>query len=476
MDSRDILPKTETVQFLLDTKSLDGGAHGNSPILGRLLPYNNYDDFEFLRTPDPIETEILQNIEAYEVEKDAEENNQVIEWDSETRTVLAARYIPEIYEHWVDDVDWNEPEPSADDLEFMDLFSEMIRAWDEYVEILITLNEAILKNRRLIEHQICRYKQGRMHIMTPSEAAEFAGIYMRENNDFIFYMPHSRVPKYTTDFPLWYSTFLRVLIQHFTADQKGYLESMLDRFQSLLIGIDKIGEEYYRGTGNRTDQMTRYHFNNGISLLTGICDVLALHTKDKYGIQIPDRRTNLRTGKFPLLKELRDHNQEAWEHVHQNHELIELLHIVRNDIIHQSGVIKPGPGFSYREHSETTEWKSQTIWMEELSEKDRENFRKYYKELGDSVEEYDPVTKWGVVTGSDNPPEIYPHTQIEPYRFLKQATKELAEFADEYLRLLGHPNRVEESSEHGRISRNHVQILLKKGLHPFLDDVNPESV
>jgi hypothetical protein len=474
MDSREILPETETLRFLLDSKSVDTQITGNHSTIERFLRYNSHDDFEYVRTPDTVEAEILNDIEAYRVEKSPEENRQIIRWDSGGDTIHAGRYIPEIYERWVNEVDWKEPEVGADDLELVDLFSELIRRKDRYVNILVTSNPSILKNRRLLEYQIQHHRQGRMHVMTPSEASELAGIYMRRNNDFIFYSRHDRVSTYEIDFTLWYWALPRVFIQHFHADE--YISSMLDRFESLLIGIDKLGEQYYRGTGNHTDLLTRYHFNNGISLLTGICDVLALHTRDKYNLQIPDKDTNLRTGGYPLLKELRNHNQKAWQHVQDHHEIIELLHTVRNDIIHQSGIIKRGPGFSFREHSETIEWQSQTIWMDTLDKDDRERFRKYYVQIDDPVQEYDPVTRWGVFTSYEGSPSINRHTQIEPYRFLKQATKELAEFADEYLRLLGHPNRLKTSADSGSVKKRDVKRIAEHGLFPLLDDIDPRYI
>lgn len=470
MDSRVILPNTERIQFLLDTASLDTLTETEYATLEKFLRYRNHDDFLFLRTPESSDYNSLCNIDPLQIERDREDNRQIIRWGSENDSIHAARYIPKIYERWKDEIDWNEPNVSIEDLELVDLFSELLHGRDEYTDILVTNNRSILKNRRLLEYRIRRHKEGRMHIMTPSEASEIAGIFMRRNDDFTFYMPESGVPSYEIDFTLWYWTLPRVFVQHFTADVEGYLGSMLDRFNCLFIGIDKLGEQYYRGTGNHTDLMTRYHFNHGISLLTGICDVLALHTKEKYDIEILDKNTNLRTGKHPLLKELQGHNQEAWEYVLDNHAVIELLHTVRNDIIHQSGVIKRGPGFSLREHDNITEWRSQTLWMEDLDKTDREKFRKYYKQIDDTVEEYNPVTKWGVITELDELPEIHEHTHIEPYRFLKQATKEIAGFADEYLRLLDHPNRVQNSPDKGPASKSDVTRIVDYGLHPLLND------
>jgi hypothetical protein len=468
MDSREILPGTEKIRFLLDIESFGNLRNEEYTTLEKLVRYTEYDRLNFLRTPGDLGHDMLEDIKPLQFERRREDNRQVVHWEGKNQGVHSARYVPGIYEDWVDTIDWNAPGISVEDLELADLFSELLTRRPDQVDILVTCNESILKNRRLLEYCIRRHHEGRMHMMTPSEAGELAGIYMRRNDDFIFYMPEVGISSYEVDFTHWYWTIPRVFVQHYSAGGEGYLGSMLDRFESLFICIDKLGEQYYRGTGNHTDLMTRYHFNHGISLLTGTCDVLALHSKEKYDIEIPDRRTNLRTGKYPLLKELKDHNEDARLYVLDNHEVIELLHTVRNDIIHQSGVIKRGPGFSFREHDETTPWESQTLWMSELDEKEREKFNKHYQEIDDEVEDYDPVTKWGVVTEFDEQPEIHRHTAIEPYRFLKQATKEIAEFADEYLHLLGHPNRVRESPDAGAVKKADIDRIADYGLHPFL--------
>lgn len=479
MDSREILPEVEEIHFLLDTSSFNSRSGTKHSILEKILRYKEHDDFDFLRSPDKTEYRILEGIDTYSIEKRGEENRRIITRDGEEdlQSVYTVNYAPELYEYRANEIYWNHPTPSPSDLDFIDLFSGIVGLRQERrANILITLNPIFLKNRRLMEYHVHNHKRSRMHIMTPSEAAELAGIYLRKNRDFVFYVDHDEVSRVTVDFSHWHWTFSQILIQHISFDEEGYLGSLQDRFQSLSVGLDELGEQYYSGTGNHTDLMTRYHFNNGISLLTGIFDVLALHTRDKYGMEINDRHTNLRTGEHPLLKELREYNERAWEYVHKNHEIIELLHIVRNDIIHQSGVITRGPGLSFRECSDTIPWQSHSILLENLDENDRSKFKKYYEGLDDSVQKYDPITKWGIITESDAPPEVYNYTQIEPYQFLKQSTKETAEFVDEYLSLLGHPNRLERFSERGPISNNDVQRMSKHGLHPFLHNIDLGSI
>jgi len=477
MDSREILPGAESIRFLLDSASLDKALSAEHSPLRRLLKYREYEDFEFFRTPNGAESEALNDIEAFEIEMADNEEMRTIMWKSEHhRFSSAVRYVPQIYEWKIEDVDWNEPEVTFNDLVLVDTFNDLIRNREWEVDILVTENPSILNNRRLLEYEFRRFENGRLHIMTGPEAAELAGIYMRSKDDFVFYTPSEGYSSYQIDFTLWYWTLPWLFIQHTVGNNGNRIGPLLDRFESLLYGIDQLGEQYYSGIGNHTDIRTRYHFNNCISLLTGICDTLALHTRDKYNIPLPDRRTNLRTGSHPLLKELREHNKKAWQFVHENHEVIELLHVMRNDIIHKSGVIKRGPGFSLREHNDTIDWESQSISLDTLKETKREKFRKYYESIDDSVQKYDPVTKWGVITLKDEQPQIYEHTQIEPYRFLKQATKEIAEFSDEYLRLLGHQNRLKSRSDSGAIKKHDIQRISNRGLFPLIESEHSDSI
>ncbi|WP_152423919.1 hypothetical protein [Natronorubrum tibetense] len=475
MDSREILPNAQTVRFLLDTKSLNERLSRNPFPLERFLTYGEHSEFTYIRTPEKTAHNSLQNISSFELEIDMDRNQKIVRWGKSNQNISTIRYLPSIYDRKLEDIDWSEPEPNIDELNLVGLFSEFSRYDDNRADILVTANPSLLQNRRRIEYSFHRHEAGQMNMMSPSEAAEFAGIFMRENDEFIFYNPKDKCHSYSIDFSYWYWLLPRVFIHHFTIDDNDYISSMFDRFQSLFICVDKMGKEYYCGTGNHTDLRTRYHFNNGISLLTGIFDVVALYTREKYDIGILDERTNLRTGGHPLLKELRVYNESAWEHVQRNHMIIELIHTIRNDIIHQKGVIKRGPGFSLR-GSEVSEWNSHTISLESLDKEDREEFRKYYEQFDDSIRKYDPVTQWGVIVPENETPKITPITQIEPYQFMKQSVKTVAKFIDEYLRLLDHPNRLKNLPDTGILSKNDIHYMADCGLFPLFEQPDVKSV
>jgi hypothetical protein len=152
MDSREILPDTERIQFLLDTASLDTLTETEYAKLEKFLQYRNHDKFDFLRTPGNSDYNLLGSIDPLQIERNREKNKQIIRWGSENGGIYTARYIPEIYERWTGEIGWNEPRVSIEDLELADLFSEMLHTRDEYTDILVTKNESILKNRRFLEY------------------------------------------------------------------------------------------------------------------------------------------------------------------------------------------------------------------------------------------------------------------------------------------------------------------------------------
>lgn len=474
MDSREILPDTTTIRYILDTKSLDSHVAPYSP-LERLLHYTWHDDFSFYRTPEQAHSSELDAITSLSIDRNPEETDLEISWDDKT---LKTSYFPDRHDALATRGDYTEPQPETDEIALIDIFESLTQLSNECdLNIFITERTSLLRNRYEIEHEFCKHKRERLHLMSAREAVEFTGIYFRNNNEFKFYPPadSDRPGTYRIGRTNWCWSLSRLLIPHFSANE--YLGSMIDRIESLCVGIDEIGTQHYRGTGNHTDIMVRYHFNNCISLLTGIGDVLALHTRDMLDVDVSDRNTNLRVGSNPVLQALKEENEDAWLHVQQNHPFIELLHIFRNDIIHQSGVIKRGPGHTVTGDN-MVEWGSHSIWLTTLSEDDREDFKKYYTQLDDSVLPYELMTEWGIITPERENPTITEHTSIDAYQFTKRAVAEMVEFVDEYLRLLGFPNRIRTltDNDRGLLRRHTVETVAGEGLFPLIDDLDPSEL
>lgn len=473
MDSRELLPSAEKVLFVFDTQSLESELKKSNSTLEKLLYYKWNGEFEYLRTETPVESPILAELPSFQVTREPESNRLSVTFPSGQRatTSHSSEKINAIRNRG----DYFDPAPSTSELEFIEAADLVNRIKDSCV-IIITSSGSLLTNRRQIEFEFRTSPSQRIHIMSPKEVSEFAGIHMRSRNEFHYHLSHEQRGTFRVDLSLWCWCLSRIFIQHFTVDE--LLSSMLDRVDSLHLSIDYLGEQYYSGTGNNTDIRVRYHFNNGISLLSGIGDVLALHTREKLGVDLRDRVTTIRTGDNRLLKKLRENNRDAWMHVQKNHHFIELIHIFRNDIIHQSGVLTRGPGSSLKEVERTVEWESHAIELRNLSEKDRDRFRKYYNGIDDSVMEYNPMTKWGIITTKQNKPEINQTTQIDTYQFLKQATRTMYEFVDEYLRLLGYENSLAELPDDGVIGKDTVQMIAEHDLFPLLterDNILPEG-
>lgn len=94
------------------------------------------------------------------------------------------------------------------------------------------------------------------------------------------------------------------------------------------------------------------------------------------------------------------------------------------------------------EGEDTISWKSRTIGLDNLSDDDREDFRKCYNGMSDSKLSTDPMTEWGIVTPEGEIPEVGQCTHIDSSQFVKKATATMAEFVDEYLRLLDFSNQL----------------------------------
>lgn len=77
MDSREILPETEEIYFLLDTESLNKLSAKQRGNFERFLRYSNHDTLHYLRTPDTPEQDSLSDITRIS-------NNEMV-LESETR-------------------------------------------------------------------------------------------------------------------------------------------------------------------------------------------------------------------------------------------------------------------------------------------------------------------------------------------------------------------------------------------------------
>jgi hypothetical protein len=236
----------------------------------------------------------------------------------------------------------------------------------------------------------------------------------------------------------WYWHLFRSLVPryHVEADaDDDYLRGFSIRFQNLLIAVDEIGYQYFQEPDNRTQLNVQYHFDNAISLITGVFDTLALKTAEKYAIDDIRKEfislSNNRGRDF--LDEVREANTDLRDHIADHMAYINLIYVLRPLVVHRGGYQD-----SLLEDADQG-WTAGVIPLDRFNEADRDAFERYYREIDDDPLPYDPLTEWGLYQ-TDWADAGY----IEPYHFMKAAVKTLIQFANTYLQLLGYPDFIEQ--------------------------------
>jgi hypothetical protein len=457
MDSRDLLRQTSKFMYLCDTNSFSSLDDFQIDALRKLVYYKHYPKFKFIRTnaDATINQEPLQYVGDIEIKSSTGKDEVIsVEYPSFGNECIETRsFHPEAYST----KNVRDPSPvTGDSLSKVNIYQHIQRAAGEDETVILTTGETeILNNRRRLEHDLALSNE-RLNLMTPKEAAEIAGLFMRGNEDFVYYQYYDNSSSYRIDLSFWCDYLVPGFLYYEAED--SYVSAITDRFRSLFISIDELGRQYYSGAHNNSDILTQYHFNNGISLLTGVTDVLALTIRDEYQISISDRDTNLRVGTHPLLPEVRDYNEDLYNFIHNNHPVIEFLHVIRNDIIHQEGVITRGPGYSIREDN-LSDWNSQSIDLWNLEEYKIDKFSKYFRQLEHHRTDYDPVTEWGILNPGKDNPEIGKYTAIEPYRFLKMSVSWMAEFVGDCLLLLSEEDEPDQVNKTGILQKSRLGQL-----------------
>jgi hypothetical protein len=242
---------------------------------------------------------------------------------------------------------------------------------------------------------------------------------------------------------MWYWLSFRSKVPNFHVED-FFLGVFSIRFVYLLKTIDEIGFQYYLGVDNDTLDDIQYYFNYFIVLTSGIFDSLALATKDRYKLCF--RSDNIRSrislekkaGK-DFLRTFGKENPSLREHIKRYVNFINLIYKLRESIVHRE--IPQGMDFEYRGYN--GKWKCNFV---EISE----DIQRLIHQNGDKQQEYDLVSCWGIYNISDE-------YRLEPFRFVKSATKVLIEFSNEYLRLLGCKDFLEELK--GKDDKSSIEFL-----------------
>lgn len=295
----------------------------------------------------------------------------------------------------------------------------------------VTENDALLKNRSWFESH---FPGGPLSIMTLEEAVEGVDLFMKQSGEY----PISNHFNVNKGYWYWLSFRTKVPFYHVTKRtspfEKSILDSFAQRFVFLLMSVDKIGFDFYKRVNNDTMDNTIYHLNYSVSLVSGILDSLALQTFNQYelvfeGSQHPSRISLYKKSGKEFLKAIRERNLSLRKHISNYVHFISAIPILRERILHREGLQEVNF--------------DQACLIRIPSE-----FADCIKQCGDTEENYEPWTKFG----------IYSHSFLVPYKFAKSGTLLLSRFCNKYLQLLGFENFIE-------------QLEKKKPQDNFLGDV-----
>jgi len=422
MDSRCILKKDKKLKILIDSNSFENLLSKEDTNTKTLLKYayktpKDY-PFQFIRSPLDTKYEELNDIPEFIKMYDDNGNLFGIKTATSERFFpYQMRAIEEIRKEVFKKATLSNAEKEAIFLVFV---QAVLNFFDES-SIFITSNKRLLKNRLWFESH---YPGKILNIVTVEEAKETMDLFAKYNGKYFI------SGNYLCNKGGWYWLSFRSKVPNFHVGD-SFLDAFSTRFVYLLKTIDEIGFQYYLGVNNDTLEDMQYYFNYFTVLTSGIFDSLALATKDTYKLcfksdSIPSRISLEPKAGKDFLRVLREENRSLREHINRYVDFINLIYKLRESIVHRE--IPQGMDFEYREYDE--KWKCNFI---EISE----DIQRQIHQNGDKQQEYDPVSCWGIYNISNE-------YRLEPFRFVKSATKVLIEFSNEYLRLLGYKDFFEE--------------------------------
>ena len=469
-EKRVILTQKGKLRILVDSESLDKFLSAKSESAEKLLKYSKYSGvqlFDFIRSP--FDTKHLELQKVVEFRKRYDENSDLTGIEivkDKSRPRIRFRYRMDDIKITANKVYGKGSLTKSEKERVLLVFIQEILYRLTTTDLLITNNEIIVKHRLWFESHL----QGSpVNIMTIGEALQFMDLFAKYKDTYYI------SSNLTCDRGLWYLYSFNTKVSNFQLPWSSVvygslikngsdtLQGFSNRFIDLLRAIDEIGFEYYKGVNNDTMDGMVYHLNYFITLVTGLFDNLALLSLLYYNLQVKDvnvtqkknmHKISLRNKDF--RKALKKENQSLHEFIIKNKEnFIELFYPLREEIIHRSGLKRAG--FKYT--GDDVNWEMNIIKLsEDVANK---------IEVFDEESEYEFITKWGIYKSHS---EYF----LEPFHFVKAATKKLIEFCNKYFELLAvnqllekYPEvkrKIEESNE----SKTHRDFI--KGLEIFKRD------
>lgn len=432
--TKNLIRNGEILEIFIDSKSFDRLLFKNNKSIKNILNYFKSKSFMFIRSPFDTEFRELQIIPEIINDYDEHDNLKSIE------ILTDSEYSKQSFYYEMDSiVEFGKKltkKSSLCDYEIESLILAFTHSSLNYnssnTQILTTDNEFLLKNRSVIELQteLPLTVENHLNIVTIEETMEIMDLFLKYRKKYISSANPFFKTIYTTNRGLWYWYSFRSKIPHFhvgASINEPYLDAFSSRFVYLLRSIDEIGIQYYSGVNNDTLDDTMYYFNYFITLISGIFDALALTTKDKYklnfkGDNFPQRISlNPQAGEY-FLKALKKKNQILRNHINVHVNFIKLIYELRELVIHRKMLEK-------RRFS-VDNWEMNSINIDK-------SILNYFPR-DDKIQQFKPITKWGIYKFNND------SIMLEPFDFTKMVLKTLINFSNDYLKLLGFSNFIEE--------------------------------
>lgn len=415
MDSR-LLLKGKDLKILIDSNSIDQLFSNPQSKLKELLAYNSCKEFQFLRSPLETNHQILNEIPHYE-KIDENGRSSIIRYEGEfgTHETLFSYSQEDIKEIAKEEV-FKKDSINSEELErIMIVFVKS--CLESSFDLLLTNDNIILNSRRWFESH---FPGVQVNICTVEETMEIMDLFTKMLGEY-YISNFWRANK-----GLWYWTSFRNKIPFYNVSSP-ILQAFSSRFVFLLQSIDEIGTQFYMGSNNDTSDNTIYHFNYFIVLTTGIFDSLAIETKDKLEIQfegdnIPSKISLSNNIGRDFLREIRNQNSDLRNHINDYVDFINLIYSLREVVLHREGL--SAIGYVYRDVDDSWQYNFVKI---------SKDIADLIKRNGDSANNFDPISKWGVYQDAVG-------YVLSPFQFTKQAGKKLIEFSNRYLELLEFSN------------------------------------
>jgi len=414
MLSRPILKDIDELHVYIDSESFEDLLDRGNKIALAILHYFDSNYLDVVRNPYESKHDELKKVVEYKLQYKGSE------LDTIEVVKPTCHYIDGFSYKMQDVLDiakmiYEKEKISQDELNpIINVFIQAVFNRFEKSNIYVTQNKLLLKKRLWFE---CHFPSGYLNIMTVQEASVFIDLFFKHKGH------HYYGNCVTVNKGYWYFLGMRLLLPHYNAGD-NYLDALSHRVYYTLMALDEMAVQFYSGVNNDTMDLTLYHFNYFVGLITGIFDNLALKTNVQLKINFSHKsRISLQNinGK-DFLVEVREKNPKLREHINSCVEFIRAIFLLREQIIHKD-LLK---NVSFENRDDGNKWKANFVRVSK-------EFIEFLEKIGDKPSEYDPFSIWGIYKLYDV------DILLEPYQFSITTIEVLSKFVDKYLELLGYP-------------------------------------